>query len=106
MFEIIKTNWSELSLAVGGVVAYFGGRKTKNVQLKKEIQDLKSSESSNVARNMEIYQELLDDMQNRFKAQVQDIELIFEKKVEALQEEISRLTTVVDEFKERLSKYE
>lgn len=60
MFEIIKNNWTEFSLALGGIASFFAGRKSKK---NKE----QAGELQNIQRVREIEKSLLIDMEEQIK---------------------------------------
>ncbi len=66
MVNLITENLDNIILAGGGVIAYFGGRKLKATQLKKEIEETKIQEASALTSMQNAYNEFVVDQKQRY----------------------------------------
>lgn len=81
--DFIKENWEIIMGAIGSIVAFFGGRKSKK-------QNEKTTELENIEKVREIEKKLLEDMDNRITELIKYNDY---------------LEGVVEEIKKKLSKY-
>lgn len=96
MFQVIKENWAEISLAIGGIISFFAGRKsTKNND--------QAGELENIQKVREIEKSLLADMDEQIRKLIQTnntLEAIIErqsKKIRRYEVKYGYLNTKEDE---------
>ena len=90
MIHYITENWETIALIVGPLLAWFAGDKKifKNkVVLSNE--EVKSAELNNITTNFKVYQDLITDLENRFKNRILELEEDLNK-MKVLNEELRK----------------
>ena len=91
---------------IGGWIGNKELHKWRNRNAKNEATD---GELNNISKNFEVYQKLIDDLENRFKSRILDLEEDLEK-VKTLNEElrktVSNYEKYIKKLKLKLTKYE
>ena len=64
VLEYLHRYLPELISAGGLVLGFIGGRKSKRVQLREEINKADAGELSNITKQIDIYRGMLDDMRS------------------------------------------
>lgn len=106
VIENFQTLFLPLITLIGGWIGSKELQKYKNKQAKSEATN---SELNNISRNFEVYQTLIDDLENRFKSRITELEEDLEK-VKTLNEElrktISNYEKYIKKLKLKLAEYE
>lgn len=96
MFELIRENWTELSLTIAGIGSFFAGRKSKK-------NNDQAGELENIQKVREIEKSLLSDMDEQIRKLIQTnntLEAIIErqsKKIRRYEVKYGYLNTKDDE---------
>ena len=77
--NIITEHWEIISSTAAVVLAYFGGKKAKDIELKRGNEDYKSEALNNISSNFKAYQDLINDLEPRFKSRISDQENYIKK---------------------------
>lgn len=72
--NVIFNNWELISGLILGILGYVGGRKLKDAEIKKADEEVKANALDNISYNFKVYQELINDLESRFKARIQELE--------------------------------
>lgn len=101
---------------IGTVVAFFGGKKLRERELKEKDVSIESNQTIILSENLKLYQTMLDDIDNRYdknlkkteEAYLKEIETIHKKHAEEIlrisnkyKEEIDNLRQVIDKLKKK-----
>lgn len=103
-FQEINFWYSIISSAVLGLAGYFGGRKLKEIQLKKEEKEVQNSSISVHENNIKLYQTLLDDLEIRFKSRITILENDVSRMIK-LNEEANSIIDKQEKYIKSKSKY-
>ena len=97
MIEILLDNIDNFGLATAGVIAYFGGRKLKAIELKKQKIAAKEQEAGALSSMQSAYNEFVIDYKTQYD----------EMKAQSIhcREEIKLLRTQSDNLKEEVSRW-
>lgn len=83
----------------------------KKLNIKREKEDLKNSSLNNLEKNIKIYQDLVTDLDERYKTRIKDYEDNFQEtigrlrdEIETLNKEVRSLKTINSELKTFLNK--
>lgn len=71
----------------------------KKLNIKKEEADLKNSSLDNLEKNIKIYQDLVTDLDERYKSRIKDYEENFQETIDRLRDEIKTLNDEVKSLK-------
>lgn len=110
MIQFLQDNWQSIGMTIGLIVAWFVGKKDL---LKKRVKmsqtEIESREIENVTKNFKVYQDLITDLEERFKGRIDDLELDLQK-IKDLNLELRRVISnqekYIDKLKQKISGYE
>ena len=104
MIDFLQNNWDNLVLAIGGVGAYFGGRKLKRIEEKKAGSDavvsMQAAYNEFVLDQKERYTELKEEL-NYVRS---ELKLVKEESRD-LKEEVKTWKTKYNSLKREFEKY-
>ena len=113
IFKFIGTNWELISGIIftifGPVIAWVVGRKRKEAQLIREQAEAKDVQLGTISTNFKMYQQLIDDLELRFKRRIEELEEDLDKMKTLnteLRKAISNQEKYIQKLKERLRNYE
>lgn len=100
--EFISNHWEGLLIPVSAIITWFlKDRLFQKKDLKQKDLELDSSSSEIVSKNLEIYQRMLDDVDERYKIQLKnrdlEIQLLTKENAE-LKIQVGDLTNKVEEL--------
>lgn len=110
MEEFLSNNLQFLIGTIGVIIAWFVGKKDL---LKKKVKlsqaEVESQEIENVTKNFKVYQDLITDLENRFKGRIDelklDLQIIKDLNLE-LRKVISNQEKYIKKLKIKIEKYE
>jgi len=80
MLEFLEKNIQWIIMTGGIVVAWFVGKKDLlKSKVKLSQVEIEAQEIENVTSNFKVYQDLITDLEDRFKSRIDDLELDLEK---------------------------
>ena len=94
---IIKYLPEFLSVAGATVITWFVGRKAKTIELNKAKEELESAKSKNIEDNLELYQRMIDDIDERSRKRIEDLV----QQIELLRERYNKLEEEFDDYKSK-----
>ncbi|WP_048331008.1 hypothetical protein [Bizionia psychrotolerans] len=94
-FEILKF----LGFAAGGITLWYKDVIAMKLGIKKGKKDLQGDSLNNLQKNMDLYQELLNDMDLRYKARISDISDEFNASMTVLRAELDDLRHLNEKLK-------
>lgn len=107
--KLLLDNW-EILLAIGGpILAWIGGRSRMRAQLKKAEAEAKDVELGTISSNFKVYQDLINDLEDRFKRRIEELEEDLGKMKTLnteLRKAISNQERYIERLKEKLKSYE
>jgi IS1 family transposase len=96
MKEFLVQNWERLMIPLTGIVAYFfSKRKYQKRDLAKSDAQIESQNLENLSKNFQVYQDLVDDLEIRFK-----------KRIEELEVDLIRMKTLNTELRQAVARQE
>jgi len=104
MIEFLQNNWDNLVLAIGGVGAYFGGRKLKRIEEKKAGSDavvsMQKAYNEFVIDQKERYNELKEEL-NYVRSELKEVK----EESKSLRQEVRTWKTKYNSLKSEFDKY-
>lgn len=104
MLDFLQNNWDNLVLAIGGVGAYFGGRKIKRIEEKKAGSDavvsMQTAYNEFVLDQKERYNELKEEL-NYVRGELKEVK----EESKSLREEVRSWKTKYNSLKREFDKY-
>ena len=74
MNNFLTNNWSQIALIVGGIFAWYGGRKhLLKSQVNQSNAEVTSANIDNVTATLDVYKNALDDLEKRFKLRIKEL---------------------------------
>ena len=92
MIELLKPYIPEILLFISGASAW-------GYERNKRKQELKASETSNNKSIMDLYQEALTDLKNRYDADIQELLTKYDAKFNEMEKRYSNLKRAFEEYK-------
>ncbi|MDP2686447.1 MAG: hypothetical protein Q8O62_04445 [Aequorivita sp.] len=89
-----------ISTLITGIIVWYRDKIATKLGWKKTSKEVDSITIDNIQKNLDLYQEILDDMDGRYKNRVKEIEQYFEHSISKLQIDLQSLY----EFKKKLLK--
>ena len=90
--EIYKAYLSEIAIAITGIAAWLFERK-------KRREDLKSAQTENIQKIVDLYQEALSDLKGRYDTEIKELELKYDLKFKILAEDLKQVRTNLNLYK-------
>lgn len=107
--NFILQNWEIIMAIIGPIAGWCGNRAYKKNQLKKEKAQTTEVELNTISTNFKVYQDLINDLESRFKSRIEELELDLAK-MKTLNKElrtaISDQETYIKKLKKKLEEYE
>ena len=104
MLDFLQNNWDNLVLAIGGVGAYFGGRKIKRIEEKKAGSDavvsMQTAYNEFVLDQKERYNELKEEL-NYVRGELKEVK----EESKSLREEVRSWKTKYNSLKREFDKF-
>lgn len=104
MIDFLQGNWDNLVLAIGGVGAYFGGRKLKRIEEKKAGSDavvsMQLAYNEFVIDQKERYNELKEEL-NYVRGELKEVK----EESKSLRDEVRTWKTKYNSLKREFDKY-
>lgn len=104
MIDFLQGNWDNLVLAIGGVGAYFGGRKLKRIEEKKAGSDavvsMQTAYNEFVLDQKERYNELKEEL-SYVRGELKEVK----QESKSLREEVRSWKTKYNSLKREFDKY-
>lgn len=104
MIDFLQSNWDNLILAIGGVGAYFGGRKLKRIEEKKAGSDavvsMQTAYNEFVLDQKERYNELKEEL-SYVRGELKEVK----QESKSLREEVRSWKTKYNSLKREFDKY-
>lgn len=108
ILQLIFSNWELISLPLTGALGwFFTKRHFETRELKQADISIDSSSSDVVSKNLDLYQRMLDDVEERYqmKLSLRDIEIDnLEKENATLKIEVSNLSGKIDELVKQITR--
>lgn len=107
--NFIIENWEIISGAILTAAAFIGGRKLKDIEIKKASEEVKGNALDNISSNFKVYQELINDLESRFKSRIIELEEDLERMRLVsidMRNAITDNENYIKQLKSKLSKYE
>jgi len=102
MESFIVENWETLLVPISSIVTYlFVKRKYQQRELAQKDAELTGANLGNVTANFEVYQNLINDLENRFKARIEDLEADLEK-MKAINEDLRKAVSRQERYINKL----
>ncbi|MGK2864903.1 MAG: hypothetical protein ACSLE0_23425 [Chitinophagaceae bacterium] len=110
MNDLILDNWDKLLVPATAIITWvFVKRRYQNRELAKSDADLTGANLGNVTANFEVYQNLITDLETRFKNRIGELESDLDR-MKALNEElraaVQRQERYINKLLIKLDKYE
>jgi fido (protein-threonine AMPylation protein) len=110
MIQFIANNWQAIIGTIGIVIAWFVGDKNllKN-KVKLSDEEVDNAKLGNINANFKVYQELINDLEIRFKNRIHDLEEDLDKmKILTLElrKAVSDQETYIKKLHKKLESYE
>lgn len=86
--KFIVENWELIVAILSPVITFFATKNMKDIQLNKLKEELEGIKVVNVSKNLEIYQDIIDDLNEKFK-----------KRLDEYSNEIDELKNLNDELR-------
>jgi len=106
----IAENWEKVMIPITGIVAwFFTKRDAQKVALEKSEADVTGANLGNVTDTFKVYQNLINDLETRFKSQMDDLQgEIEELRVlnGELRSAVNRQEQYINKLKIKLTNYE
>lgn len=110
MIKFLADNWEAFLTPITGIVTYFfTKRKFQKRELAKQDAGVTGANLANVSANFEVYQNLINDLEARFKKRVEELEIDLEKMKtlnEELRSAVARQEKYINKLLTKLEKYE
>lgn len=104
MLDFLQNNWDNFILAIGGVGAYFGGRKMKRIEEKKAGSDavvsMQTAYNEFVIDQKERYNELKEEL-NYVRSELKEVK----EESKSLRDEVRTWKTKYNSLKREFDKY-
>ncbi|WP_418513711.1 hypothetical protein [Corallibacter sp.] len=108
IYEILKY----VGLVIGAITLWFKDAIAMKFGIKKNNKDLEKSSLNNLQQNMDLYQELVDDLDARYKARIERLQQEFDESFGKLQNELNelrevnrKLNSIIEKQKKTIQKY-
>lgn len=97
MQELLNENWKfVLTVIILPLVTWFAGRKhLMYSNIKKSQAEVTEAELGNITSNFKVYQDLINDLERRFKVRIQELE-----------EDIAKIKLLNEELRKQISSQE
>lgn len=92
--EVYKTYLSEIAIAITGIAAWLFERK-------KRREDLKSAQTENIQKIVDLYQEALSDLKVRYDIEIKELEFKYDLKFKGLEEDLEKVRSNLNIYKTR-----
>lgn len=107
--NFIIDNWELILAGLTPIAGWFGGRKMLKSQLKKSNEEAKDIELNNISSNFKLYQDVINDLEDRFKKRIEELELDLEK-IRTLNSELRKVVrnqeNYINKLREKIKSYE
>ena len=107
--KFIVENWELLTAVVTPVITFFAAKGMKDAQINRLKEELEGIKIINVSKNLEIYQDIIDDLNTKFKERLDDYALEIEE-LKTLNGELRKLVRdqygLIARLESKLTKYE
>lgn len=107
--KFIAENWEIIFAIVSPIITFFATKGIKDTQLVTLKEELESVKIINVSKNLEIYQEIINDLNSKFKERITEYSLEIEE-LKTLNEELRKLVKdqglIITRLEEKLAQYE
>lgn len=100
--EFFVKYWEVLFAILSPIAAWVVGRRRKEAQLKKEQAEAKELELGSVSSNFKIYQDVINDLEVRFKKRIEELEADLER-MKTLNEELRKMLSGQEKYIKRLT---
>lgn len=110
MNELLSQYWDKLiAPVVGAIVWFFTKRHYQQVAIKEKETNIEGKEIQNITANFKVYQDLINDLEERFKARIEELEADLSK-MKALNDElrkaVARQERYINKLQVKLDNYE
>jgi uncharacterized coiled-coil protein SlyX len=110
MINFIKDNWVALLAPISSLLTYiFVKRKYQKKEIALKDKDIEGATIKNVTANFKVYQDLINDLEIRFKNRIDELELDLDKMKELnneLRKAVARQEKYINKLQLKLDKYE
>jgi len=107
--EFILQHWEVIVATLSPIIAWFGGRKLMKTQQSKAESEAAGVELDTISSNFKVYQDLINDLEGRFKRRIEELEKDLER-MKTLNVEsrkvIRNQERYIQKLKVKLSSYE
>lgn len=103
MLEFLIQNWEQFiwTPIVGFVTWYFTKRNLQKAEEAKATADVTGAHLNNITANFEVYQNLINDLEARFKARIQELEEDLEK-MKVINEDLRKAVSRQEKYIKKL----
>lgn len=105
----ILENWDKIFMVLGPIASFLLGKELKKLQVKKASAEVEESQLNNISSNFKVYQDLINDLEVRFKNRISDLELDLDKMKtlnSELRKAISNQEKYIKKLQAKLEEYE
>lgn len=100
--NFIIENWGYiLSSILIPIATWIGGRKLQAIAYKKSNEELKANQLDNLASNFSVYQNLINDLETRFKNRIGELEEDIER-MKILNQELRKVVSDQERYIKKL----
>ena len=111
LIETIKPALPYIFTAIAGIGGWYKEKIGTALGIKKKTKELDNQALDNVQKNLDIYQEMVDDIDTRYKQRIADIEESFQLSMKRLNEDLltlqrlnAKFTKIIEEQKTIIAK--
>lgn len=97
--ESLLEHWKLLATIIGGVLLWYKDLIAIRLGIKKETVSLETATIENLQRNLDLYQEMVTDLDVRYKHKLEEIQKSFDESITKLQSEIEALKEINEKLK-------
>jgi len=101
LIKLITDNYTTIGAVITGILAWNKDRIKSVFQRKKQDLEIEKSGLNTVQMNLDIYQEMIEDLSSKYKAQIND----FKNDLVELRALNDELTSLVQSLTKQLNKY-
>jgi hypothetical protein len=95
-----------IGAGIVGITLWYKDVVGVKLGIKKGDNDVQTGALENIQKNLDIYQEMVTDIDVRYKAKIKDLEDSFQHSLEILQEEVAKLQSMNKELGKIIKKQE
>lgn len=107
--KFIVENWELMTAVISPIITFFATKNIKNTELNTLKEELETIKIDNVSKNLEIYQGIIDDLNEKFKQRIHEYSVEIEE-LKVLNDELRKIVRdqgfLITRLEQKLAKYE